>query len=162
MPDDPSQWPDGLHIRRGTIGFAVFDGNKPLHSFHDEVAAECALEWWKRHVAGGGAPGELTVPLAQACLNAILLERTAKLSAIEERLAANPLARPGWGARPLPTTLAGRVAAVLRQHYEAGLPRKEIERKLKVGEDQFRFPEPHNLGAFGLTTLKAALTLART
>jgi hypothetical protein len=131
-------------------------------------------KWWSEWRRASGPS-----PLAQACLNAIQIAKTEKaerggataderlaaaeerLAAAEERLATNPPPWPGWGVAPLPSTLAGRVAAVLRQFYAADLPRKEIERQLRFGEDQFRFPERRDLGTFALGTLKKALVLAR-
>ena len=174
-----TQWPAGLHIRRIGTFFVIFHGGKPVSvAFREEAAAKCTLDYWQEQMAAGiirVVDGALTPPpiewklpspqrLVEAVAAAAEAERIAtraRLAALEERLTANPLARPGWSATPLPNTLAGRVAAVLRQNYAADLPRKEIERKLKFGEDQFRFTERPDLGTFGLSTLKKALALAR-
>jgi hypothetical protein len=174
-----TQWPAGLHIRRIGPFYVIFYGGKPVSvSFREEAAARCALDYWQAQMADGiirAAEGTFTPPptewklpspqrLVEAVAAAAEAERVApkaRLAALEARLTANPLARPGWSATSLPNTLAGRVAAVLRQNYAADLPRKEIERKLKFGEDQFRFPERPDLGTFGLGTLKKALALSR-
>jgi hypothetical protein len=144
----------------------VFCGNEPLLAFENEALAQRAITYWQAQLAGGTMPPwglseEIILADAAAASERKEREMMARLAAIEKRLAANPPDRPGWGAAPLPITFVGRIAALLRRHYKADLPRKEIERRLKLGEDHFRFPEPFDIGPFGLTSLKAALALAR-
>jgi hypothetical protein len=157
------QWPDGLHIRRigATPVFVLYYGGTQIRAYPNEAAAKQFLDYWGAELAAGITPNwPLTVLDAIAATKEHATTK-ARLATLEERLATNPPAWPGWGVAPLPSTLAGRVAAVLRQFYAADLPRKEIERQLKFGEDQFRFPERCDLGTFALGTLKKALVLAR-
>jgi hypothetical protein len=171
-PQSENEWPTGLHIKRLGAVFIVFHGRKHICAFQDEAAAECALKYWEGQMVIGMAPGEWNIPLAQACLNATLIAKTekaeregaatkARLAAAEERLATNPPARPGWGVAPLPSTLAGRVAAVMRQACEPDTRRREFERQWRVQSDKFKIPERPNLGEFGLSTLTTAFALAR-
>jgi hypothetical protein len=96
-PQSETEWPAGLHIKGfDAVGkppayFIVFHGRKHICAFLDESAAECALKYWEGQMVVGMAPGEWTIPLAQACLNAILIARTEKAenggTAAEERFA---------------------------------------------------------------------------
>jgi hypothetical protein len=169
---EPLPAPREFDIRPHGDGFAVYYGEERCGVFPSEEVAKRILDGWraemtKARTMRGAAPSwDVSAEAIRTIERDIAAEEEraamkARLAAVEEQLAASPVARPGWGAAPLPSTLAGSVAAVLRQRYEADLPRKEIERKLKFGEDQFRFPERPDLGTFGLTTLKIALGLAR-
>jgi hypothetical protein len=102
---------------------------------------------------------------AEAAAEGAALTRQ-KLAAIEKRLADNPPDRPGWGSSPLPSNMAGNVAAEMRRHYNRATPRKEFEHRWYVsdtseGEREFMVPENRDLGNISATTIKNALALAR-
>jgi hypothetical protein len=179
MSEHPSRTPrpHGFEIKWAEGGYHIWYGKLFVGVAERRVEAEWACQRWQEQIDAGEPPdwsrfgGEafdehlvnVTKELEQE--NVGLKEQLAtaktRLAALEERFIANPPVRPGWGATPLPDTLAGRVAAVMRQAYEPDTPRREFERQWRVKSDKFKIPERPNLGEFGLSTLTTAFASAR-
>jgi hypothetical protein len=151
QPLSETQWPDGWHIRRvgdGPSIFIVSYGRRHICAFQDEVAAECALCQWKAQMTdaqmAAGITPNWTVPLAQACLNAVFVAERVTIKKTLAEQAAEIETRHA--------DTAGKVAEIETRHAETAGRVEQLTDKFAETDAQIERLEaqsPRKTGSVG-------------